>query len=188
MGDLIAKVLDFGIAKLNRTGSGEVVERLTRAGTICGTPHYMAPEQIRDEPVDGRADVYALGVLIYRSIAGHEPFDAVKNVDLLTAHLKDPPPPIEFGLIRMIRPGQNFWKKTVARRALEKDPGTASTEFFELKALLRGCIFSPVDDDPSILPVLPTKKSIPSHWSRIFGVAFIGVLHQSSSSRTGWAQ
>ena len=130
----------------------------------------MAPEQIRDEPVDGRADVYALGVLIYRAIAGQEPFNASKMVDLLTAHLKDAPPPIEFG------PHQNgpAWAKleTVARRALKKTLHIVRRVSYELKALLRGCIFSPADDDPSILPVIPTKEIdtialVTYIWSRI---------------------
>ena len=54
-----AKVLDFGIAKLTKAPDGQMVDRLTKAGTLCGTPHYMAPEQIRDETVDWRADIYA---------------------------------------------------------------------------------------------------------------------------------
>ena len=63
-------VADFGIAKMVQQDNAD----LTSAGTIMGTPLYMAPEQIKGEHVDGRADLYALGVVLYQLLTGHTPF------------------------------------------------------------------------------------------------------------------
>ena len=99
-GRVSVKVLDFGIAKsLDLTGDDE---RLTRAGTIVGTPEYMAPEQIRGRSVDGRADVYSVAVILYEALAGRRPFEAGSLSGLLLAHLRDAIPslpdlPVELG-------------------------------------------------------------------------------------------
>ena len=82
------KVLDFGIAKLGG-GTGGVK---TREGVIIGTPRYMAPEQCRAQPVDHRADLYALGCVLFEMLAGRPPFVADDAVAVLTAHVLDAPP------------------------------------------------------------------------------------------------
>jgi serine/threonine protein kinase len=85
----LVKVLDFGLAKLHddeRPHTNEV----TTTGAIVGTPFYMAPEQIRGESVDGRADIYALGAVMYRAITGHQPFSATTPMAVLTQHLTEP--------------------------------------------------------------------------------------------------
>ncbi|MGC6417296.1 MAG: protein kinase domain-containing protein [Bradymonadia bacterium] len=132
-----AKVLDFGIAKLTRAPDGQLVDRLTRAGTLCGTPHYMAPEQIRDETVDWRADIYALGVLLHYALAGREPFDAEKLVDVLTMHLHQPPPAIDWSDEN--RDPVRLKLEAVARQALEKDREKRPQSARALKTLLLAC-------------------------------------------------
>lgn len=87
-----ARVLDFGIAKL-RGGAG--VTNLTGTGMVLGTPRYMAPEQAMGEPVDGRTDLYALGVLLYELLTGRPPFDASLPISLMMQHCHDPVPPPE---------------------------------------------------------------------------------------------
>jgi eukaryotic-like serine/threonine-protein kinase len=83
------KLLDFGIAKLvDASSSG----RITRAGHRLGTPQTMAPEQIRGEDVDARADVYALGVLLFYLVTGRFPFQGPSQVELEHLHLEAPPP------------------------------------------------------------------------------------------------
>jgi serine/threonine-protein kinase len=68
------KVLDFGLAKLMHGGRMSASTRLTRSGFVMGTPYYMAPEQVfADREIDHRADVWALGVIIYECLAGVRP-------------------------------------------------------------------------------------------------------------------
>jgi len=83
------KVLDFGIAKV---ANGP--KRLTRAGEVLGTPHYMSPEQCEGDGVDHRTDIYALGVLLYEMVTGHVPHDADTMMGILTKQMyEDPVPP-----------------------------------------------------------------------------------------------
>src|SRR3954468_3272817 len=92
------KLLDFGVAKLTRAvesldGNGPVARPQTKTGFVVGTPEYIAPEQARAREVDGRADVYALGVIAYEMILGRRPFEADNVADLVRMHLTDKPPP-----------------------------------------------------------------------------------------------
>jgi serine/threonine-protein kinase len=88
-----AKVLDFGISKLS-SAPGIIDATLTRAGAVMGTPHYMAPEQMRAQPVDERADVYAFGVILYEMLSGRRPFDAQTYADLVLQVLGEAPRPL----------------------------------------------------------------------------------------------
>jgi serine/threonine-protein kinase len=76
------KVLDFGVAKMTKSESGEPGVTLTQGVTIVGTPAYMAPEQLRGEPLDGRADVFSLGVITYEALTGRLPFGAGSFFDV----------------------------------------------------------------------------------------------------------
>ena len=80
-GEDLVKLLDFGVAKV--AGSA----RLTRTGMVFGSPHYMSPEQASGQPVDHRADIYALGVVMYELFTGHVPFEADTFMGVLTKHM-----------------------------------------------------------------------------------------------------
>jgi serine/threonine protein kinase len=82
----IVRVLDFGIAKL-RDDSRATQQAMTQAGDMLGTPQYMAPEQIRGTAVDGRADIYALGCIIYEMVTGAMPYEAPTVMAMLSKHL-----------------------------------------------------------------------------------------------------
>jgi serine/threonine-protein kinase len=87
---LFAKIVDFGIAKLlTAPGGGK-----TRAGTVLGTPLYMSPEQCQGRlDIDGRADVYSLGVMMYEMLTKRLPFGGSSFGQVMLAHLSQPPPP-----------------------------------------------------------------------------------------------
>ena len=96
------KVLDFGIAKVQigeltagdvqQSTNGPAQPVLTQAGMVYGTPEYMAPEQALGQPVDARADMYALGIIMYEMLCGVRPFDAESKVALLGMQVTQPPP------------------------------------------------------------------------------------------------
>jgi serine/threonine protein kinase len=92
------KVLDFGIAKIKearmKEGSGMT---LTGAGVVVGTPQYMSPEQAmgrRGDQLDGRSDLYSLGVVMYQMLSGELPFRAETTMEMLIAHMQKPPIPL----------------------------------------------------------------------------------------------
>jgi len=82
------KVLDFGIAKLLPELGGSY----TQTGSLLGTPHYMAPEQAAGRPIDCRADLYAMGVILFECVTGAKPFHGNSLFDLLRKHVDEPPP------------------------------------------------------------------------------------------------
>ena len=86
------KVLDFGIAKLQDSDSGPNTFQ-TVAGVVCGTPEYMSPEQARGEKLDGRTDLYALGVIVYQLLTNQLPFEADSALGVVTKHLSEKPVP-----------------------------------------------------------------------------------------------
>ena len=94
------KILDFGIAKLMRTEEASQAETtpvfasLTVAGTIMGTVSYMAPEQLRDRPVDQRADLFAVGAILHEMLTGKQPFSGETAADRVSAILSMDPPPL----------------------------------------------------------------------------------------------
>ena len=86
------KVLDFGIAKIEPHPTRDATQPLTRFGTILGTPEYMSPEQALGETVDARADLYAVGVMLYEMLTGKHPFDAGERMAILSMHIVAPVP------------------------------------------------------------------------------------------------
>ena len=120
----VAKVLDFGIAKARENMfSDSLAEHgtLTHTGNVIGTPAYMSPEQargMRGTDLDGRSDLYSLGVVMYQMLAGGLPFKADTSMEWILAHLQTPPRPI-----REFRPDLELPKELVSTvmMCLEKD-------------------------------------------------------------------
>ena len=93
----VVKVLDFGLVKNVKSAIGNNpdpthITQITETGSFMGSPKYMAPEQIKGEAIDGRADLYALGVILYEMVTGKVPFDKPNQVDTLIAHVHEAPP------------------------------------------------------------------------------------------------
>ncbi len=103
---------DFGVAKV-----GESSSSLTRVGVFVGTIDYAAPEQIRNEPIDGRADIYALGCVFYECLTGHTPFDHPTDHAVLQSHLTELVPSV-----RETRPELPASIDAVLDTAMAKDP------------------------------------------------------------------
>ena len=111
------KLLDFGLARpaLSATLNADTTVRpITDAGIIVGTPHYMAPEQVRGTALDGRSDLYAAGAVMFQMLAGRPPFSG-SGADVLFAALKEHPPALQ-------GPPAVIAIDRIIRRAMRKDP------------------------------------------------------------------
>lgn len=116
------KLVDFGIAKASLSAA-----QATRAGTVKGKFGYIAPEYLRGQPIDGRADLFALGVVLYRAITGRRPFTGPSEASISLAVLKeDPPWPTD------IEPSLPQAMSAVVMMALEKQP---DSRFSSAKAM-----------------------------------------------------
>ncbi|HYD42075.1 MAG TPA: serine/threonine-protein kinase, partial [Anaeromyxobacter sp.] len=137
------KVLDFGIATV---ADGDVESRLTRQGTVFGTPAYMSPEQIRGEPLDPRSDLYSVGVILHEVLAGRLPFEAETPLGLASRHLHDPPPPLSRAGARVAPALERLVLAALAKR---RDDRPASADAF--RAALLAC--------PVEAPAAPAREA-----------------------------
>lgn len=108
------KVMDFGVARL-----AERTSTLTQAGMVVGTPTYMAPEQLLDEGVDARSDLYSAGVVLYECLTGKPPYEARSPVSLIAKILHDQAP-----APHIVLPAVPHVLSTLVMKLLEKDPAT----------------------------------------------------------------
>jgi serine/threonine-protein kinase len=107
----LTKVMDFGIAK------DAALTSLTSDGSVIGTPYYMSPEQVRGLHVDGRADIYAVGAILYEMLSGHPPFDADTAYGIITKHIEAQPVPLH-----LINPNIPMLLNAMVLKALAKKP------------------------------------------------------------------
>jgi serine/threonine-protein kinase len=121
----VVKVMDFGIARaLGSPG-------LTQGDHPIGTPEYMPPEQVRAAEIDGRADVYALGALLFKMLTGRLPFTGKSHFDVLRAQVEEAPPSL-----RAFAPGLPAALDAVVARALAKSPDERFQSVAELRRAL----------------------------------------------------
>lgn len=125
-------ISDFGIAKFSQGEASNVT-----GSAIIGTPAYMAPEQASGEAIDGRADIYALGVILYEMLIGKQPYKADTPLGLALKHITEPVP-----RILEANPNLPSWMEKVISTAMAKDPedrfSTAMEMVETIKAFLRG--------------------------------------------------
>lgn len=119
------KVTDFGVARV-RLGNSAV---LTQAGMAYGTPSYMAPEQAAGEDLDHRADIYALGIIVYEMLTGRTPFIGEGIAHILSMHVTESPPPFEVAAPHLDIPGE---VERFIFKCLEKDPADRFRDAAEL--------------------------------------------------------
>jgi serine/threonine-protein kinase len=126
------KVLDFGISKVSLTGSSPAEMSLTQTAAIMGSPTYMSPEQMRaSRDVDPRADIWALGVIMYELLTGQPPFVGATMPELCAAILKEPPESV-----RGVRPDVPVELDAAILRCLEKNPAKRFANVAELASAL----------------------------------------------------
>ncbi len=105
-------VVDFGLARREDESM-----KLTAEGAILGTPHYMSPEQVQGQTVDGRADIYAVGACLFHLVTGKPPFSAASIVALLRKHIDERPPSLQSR-----RPDAPAWLDAWISRCMRKEP------------------------------------------------------------------
>ncbi len=133
------KVMDFGIARV--LGS----EHFTHGGYMMGTPAYMAPEQVLGREIDGRADLYSVGVLFYRLLSGRLPFNADTAISMVQMQISEAPTPLA-----SVRPDVPAWCATIVERSLAKSPSDRFQSAEEFRSALSAAVM------PQALGELPT--------------------------------
>ena len=134
-GPPVAKILDFGISSLREESAGG--KGLTQTGMVIGTPEYMSPEQAigkRGNEIDGRSDLYSLGIVMYRMLTGELPFRADTTVMMILQHLKTPPQaPNKLKPLLAIPDAVS----AIVMKALEKDPNMRYATGGEMAAAIK---------------------------------------------------
>jgi eukaryotic-like serine/threonine-protein kinase len=133
------RIVDFGAAKI--VGGS----KLTRPGVVFGTPYYMSPEQAAGQPIDGRADVYSLGILVFEMLTGRVPFEADTYMGVLTKHMFQQPPKPSEAIASGVRLGV---LEDVVMRALEKEPSARYASMTEVRKALDDAEKNRVSDAP----------------------------------------
>jgi serine/threonine-protein kinase len=144
------KVLDFGLAKLRERTDGAGV---SSQGQVLGTPYYMAPEQVRGEALDARADVYSLGATLYRVLTGEPPFDAPSPMGVLAKHITDDVVPP-----RKRAPMLPADADRIVLRAMAKSPAERFGSAAEVQAELERTLAAAGAASPSMAAVRPLAE------------------------------
>lgn len=172
------KVVDFGLVKV-----AEIDVSLTREGLVLGSPHCMAPEQVRGSgQIDHRADIYAIGVLLFRSLTGSYPFHAATSTATMVAHLNEPIPYFTAVAPDLRVPAR---LEDVVRRCLAKKPEDRYPDIQALMDDLAACAGLRAEPDThtgSLQPDAPTTPPVVERPRRWPLVALVLVLLVSISA------
>lgn len=148
-----ARVVDFGIAK---PMVADAMAPLTAAGETVGTARYMSPEQARSIDLDGRADLYSLGVILFEVVSGKPPFVAPSLFDLLMAHVTEPPPRLHDYAPHVPRPLSDLVHRLLAKDRTQRPPDAGALREELLDFLAPNCTLQAPSKrrvDPRDLPL-----------------------------------
>ena len=161
------RILDFGIAKsrgpVSRVGeASETATSITDPGTVVGTTGYMSPEQVRGEEVDGRSDLFSLGIVLYELAAGKKPFEKPTSVETMTAILRED--------VERFPENLGAPLESVVRRCLEKNAGRRFQSAADLAFSLRSST-----SGSTAISAMPQPAGPRWRWSRL-AVAAVAVV------------
>ncbi len=151
------KVVDFGVAKIMpMNDQGVESQTLTQAGEVCGSPVYMSPEQCVGQPLDRRADIYSMGVVLFEALTGRLPLIGKNMVETMHKHLNEAPPSFQ-----QVRPDLYIPERVeaVVRKALSKRPEDRQQTMALLRQELNFCVPRPGQN-----PNLRTIAAAPSEF------------------------
>lgn len=156
------KVLDFGVAKLLGESAG-----LTAEGKVFGTPEYISPEAARNLPMDGRSDLYSLGILLYELVSGVLPFTGDNPLAIAMTQVQEPPPPLPPS-IRVPEP-----LRALIFQLLEKSPDNRPESAAEVVTLLERMAPQLQPEQPQAPGAAPPSTT-PGRWAwALFAVIFL---------------
>ena len=173
------KVLDFGLAKLLFPNGGLATDMPTASlktapGALLGTLAYMAPEQVQGRPVDQRADIFALGVMLYEMLAGRRPFGGSNTIETAAAILQKDPKPISATV-----PGVPSGLESVLKTCLEKRPEDRFSSVRDLMLTLKA--MEPSTGPPPQQEGLASASHPPQYRAVVIGVV-VSLCHRCSLS------
>jgi eukaryotic-like serine/threonine-protein kinase len=168
------KVLDFGLAKVESARDkpdvdtqASTVEALTGEGRVVGTLPYMSPEQLQGHPVDGRSDIFSLGIILYQLATGARPFKGESSAEVISSILRDHPPPVD-----VLRSDMPHHLGVIVGLCLEVNPDDRIQSAKDLRNQLRA-----LHREVSSAGVAPgTKRKHAVHWGWWTAVGSVLVL------------
>ncbi len=170
-GDLV-KILDFGVAKVRLTDEHEQAQ-LTKAGTVWGTPCYMSPEQAAGGDVDGRSDLYSVGVILFEMLAGRPPFVDDNPARVMALHLTAEPPALSDVADTADIPAH---LEALVMRLLAKNPADRPATADRLRQYLLG--------EADLEPARPSRQS----GGQVLRLGADALVHAYTWSETQWAR
>ena len=174
------KVLDFGLAKVTEREMRPGSLVLTREGMIFGTPEFMSPEQARGRTLDGRSDIYSLGLIFYELLTGQLPFEAAQSMEYINHQVNTPPIPLGQRV-----PGRSFSPELerVVMKTLEKDPDHRYQTAAQFAEALQGTQERPSSGAFRSVPAAPRPTPAPAPVS---APAPVAPVQKPNNSRRDW--